>query len=124
MICLDANVLIEIIVGRKNAGACRDYINKTTEDLATTMLTVDLVMYYAEGKKLDTTPIEQFQRQFIWLPLVDADAEWAFRYFANKDFEDGLQIASAKREGCGAFATLDKKLAKKYAQELQIDLIA
>lgn len=124
MICFDANVLIEIIVQRKNAQACRDYINSSKEDMATTMLSVDLVMYYTESNKLDVTPVEQFLRQFIWLSLIDSDAEWAFKHFRNKDFEDGLQIACAKREECVKFITLDKPLAKKYAQNIPIDLIA
>jgi predicted nucleic acid-binding protein len=123
MICFDANVLIEIIIGRKNAGACRDYIGLVAEDMAVTMLSVDLIMYYAEASKLKTEPVELFLRQFIWLPLTDSDAEWAFKRFANKDFADALQIACTKREKCNKFTTLDKSLAKKYADVVAIDLL-
>lgn len=124
MICLDANVLIEIIIERKNAQACRGYVASVDEDMSITMLSLDLVMYYAEKNKLNSTPVEQFLRQFLWLPMSDSDAEWAFKHFANKDFEDALQIACATREGCSKFATLDRGLAKKYTKVMPIDLVA
>ena len=123
MICFDANVLIEIIVDRKNALVCRDYIDAAKDDMCTTMLSVDLVMYYAESNKLAIQPIEQFLRLFTWLPMTDSDADWAFKNFGGIDFEDALQIACAVREGSKKFATLDKKLAKKYASTLPIDLL-
>ncbi len=123
MICFDANILIEIIVDRKNSLICREYIDAATADMGITMLSVDLVMYYAESNKLDIMPIEQFLRLFTWLPMTDYDADWAFMNFAGSDFEDALQIACAVREGSQKFVTLDKKLAKKYASILPIDLL-
>jgi predicted nucleic acid-binding protein len=123
MICFDANVLIEIIVGRKYAQACKDYIDSAKEDMATTMLSVDLAMYYAESNKLDPIPIEQFLRLFIWLPMTDSDGEWAFEHYANDDFEDALQVSCALREGCNKFATLDGPLSKKYPDVIAVDLL-
>lgn len=123
MICVDANVLIEIILRRKSATACRNYIDSTKEDLAITMLSLDLAMYYAESNKLALGPVEQFLRLFVWLSIVDTDAAWAFQYFKDDDYEDALQIAVAIREGCSTFVTLDKSLAKKYSKVIPIDLL-
>jgi predicted nucleic acid-binding protein len=123
MICFDANVLIEIILERKNAKACRQYIDSAQADMTTTMLSLDLVLYYTERNKLTIEPIEQFLRLFTWLPLTDSDADWAFRHFNGKDFEDALQVACATREGCNRFVTLDRRLTKKYAQEIPIDFL-
>jgi len=124
MICFDANVLIEIILGRKNAKKCQQYIDLAKEDMAITVLSLDLIMYYAERNKLDLVYIEQFMRLFIWLPMTDTDAEWAFKQYAADDYEDALQIGCALRERCARFVTLDQGLKKKYAQKLQIDLLA
>ncbi|MBI2009257.1 PIN domain-containing protein [Candidatus Saccharibacteria bacterium] len=124
MICLDANVLIEIVLGRKNAEVCQAYLDSAREDLAITLLSLDLAMYYAEAHKLAFQPIEQFMRLFIWLPMIDADAQWAFEHFAGKDYEDALQVAAASREGCSRFVTLDRNLAKKYPKNIAIDLLA
>lgn len=124
MICFDANVLIEIILERKNAAVCREYIKLAKEDMAITTLSLDLIMYYAERNKLDLRSIEQFVRLFIWLPLTDNDAEWAFKQYAGDDYEDALHIGCALREGCAKFATLDHGLVKKYSQKLPINLLS
>ena len=124
MTCLDANVLIEIILGRKNVAACNEYIASAKDDLAISMLSLDLIMYYAELDKLKLASIQQFLRLFIWLPITDFDAEWAFQHFAGKDFEDALQISCARREGCSKFATLDKSLVRKYSSNFPVQLIA
>lgn len=124
MICCDANVLIEVILGRKHASACRKYIEEAPEDLAITMLSLDLIMYYAERNKLNPTSVEKFLRLFVWLPLIESDAEQAFKLYKGDDFEDALQISCAMREVCSKFATLDKALTKKYSKVLPIDLLA
>lgn len=123
MICLDANVLLEIIADRTNAQACRSFIGNTDKELVTTMLSVDLVFYFVEAKKLQREPAEAFLRKFTWLPLTEADGEQAFRTYDGRDFEDALQIACALREGCSEFVTLDKALAKKYADTLAVRLL-
>lgn len=124
MICFDANVLIEIILNRKNSEVCKDYIGLAKEDMAITILSLDLIMYYAERNKLDLGSIEQFTRIFIWLPITDTDAEWAFKQYLDNDYEDALQIGCALREGCVKFVTLDRDLKKKYSQQLPIDLLS
>src|SRR5260370_93884 len=126
MICFDANTIIEIILKRKRVEACRTTIETAQasgEDLAITTLSLDLVMYYAEAKKLNLKEVEKFLRLFVWLPLTEADAQWAFTHFKGKDFEDGLQIACALRERCGEFVTLDRGLYKKYGMRLPVELL-
>jgi len=123
VICCDANVLIEVILERKHSAACREYIQTAKEDLAITMLSLDLIMYYAERNKLNLVSIEKFVRLFMWLPLTDTDAEWSFKQYAGDGFEGGLQIGCALREGCTKFVTLDSSLMKKYSRKLQVDLL-
>jgi predicted nucleic acid-binding protein len=123
MICLDANVLIEVMLGRSSAAACQKFIDSAKDDLAITILSLDLVMYYAERNKLEFKKIESFLRLFAWLPIVEEDARRAFELYANDDYEDALQIACANREKCKVFATLDKALAKKYDKVMNISLI-
>ncbi len=123
MICLDANVLIDIILDRQHFKACRQYIDLAKDDMSITMLSLDLIMYYAESNKLPLRPIEQFLRLFTWLPMTDADAAWAYAHYKAKDFEDALQVACALRERCKTFATLDAPLSKKYSGQIAIDLI-
>ena len=120
MICLDANILIEVILGRKKATACRELIQRTTDDIAITILSLDLVMYYAEKNKLSLAPIEQFLRTFIWLAIVESDVDKAFKRYTDDDFEDALQISCALRESCTKFVTLDSALAKKYAKDISV----
>lgn len=122
MICVDANILLEVIQKRVRAKACSQFLSNN-EDKAISTLTLDLVMYFAERDKLPWEPIKNFLESFNWLPIVDADAQWAFTNFEGDDFEDALQVACAMREGCNSFATLDGSLSKKYDKAIDINLI-
>jgi predicted nucleic acid-binding protein len=114
MIFVDANVVLEVIEKRPHANTCEQLL-RSTEEKAISLLTLDLVMYFVEKDKIAWEPVKTFLEGFVWLPITDADAQWAFSNFKGDDFEDALQVSCAKREGCNKFATLDKGLAKKYA---------
>jgi predicted nucleic acid-binding protein len=124
MICLDANIVIELLLKRRLAQKCRDYITAVNDDIAITVLSVSIIMYYAEAKQLDLLAVERFLRDFVWLAVVETDTTWAFQHFAGKDFEDALQIATAKREGCQQFVTLDRALAKKHIATMPVELLS
>ncbi len=122
MTCVDANVLLEVIQKRVRAEVCSQFLSNA-EEKAISTLTLDLVMYFVERDKLPWEPVKDFLESFNWLPIVDADAQWAFTNFKGDDFEDALQVACAVREGCNSFATLDEPLSKKYGQAITINLI-
>lgn len=127
MICLDVNVVLEMILKRAQEDICKLHIKRARdrgEDIAITTLCLSITMYYAERHKLDLNEVEQFLRLFSWLPLSESDGQRAFVSFYGKDFEDALQIACAKREGCKEFVTLDKPLAKKYAKDMSVRLLS
>lgn len=123
MLFVDANVLLEIILRRKNAAACEKLLKEHAKN-AISVLTLDLVMYFTEKHGLPWLPIKSFLDSFIILSMTEADAARAYKLFMGKDFEDGIQIACATREDCKKFATLDKALAKKYQSHISIKLIA
>ena len=124
MLCIDANVILEVIEKRTRSGVCQNFLEAAaTGNKATTMLTLDLVMYFAEKDRLDLRLVKEYLDGFIWLPLMPQDAEWAFAHFDGKDFEDGLQVACALREDCNGFVTLDQALAKKYAKQITVRLL-
>ncbi len=122
MIFVDANVLLEVIQKRIRAKSCEQFLSND-KNKAISTLTLDLVMYFVERDKLPWEPVKSFLESFSWLPVTDADAQWAFMNFKGYDFEDALQIACAIREGCSRLVTLDRSLSKKYAQDIVIDLI-
>jgi predicted nucleic acid-binding protein len=99
------------------------YLDTCKVDQAISTLALDLVMFFAEKDKIDLKPVRTFLDKFTWLPITEADAHWAFANYLDKDFEDGLQVACALREGCDTFVTLDQKLAKKYTDKIKIELI-
>jgi predicted nucleic acid-binding protein len=123
MICVDANIVLEIIEKRKNAEICERFLTTVAGERAISILTLDIVMYFVEKDKIVPAPAKAFLESFTWLPVTEADAGWAFEHFDGKDFEDGLQIACAMREGCSTFATLDQGLAKKYTAHLPVKLL-
>lgn len=122
MTFVDANILLEVIQKRTRARACEQFLGNDRAKAIST-LTLDLVMYFIERDKLPWEPVKDFLESFSWLPVTDADAQWAFMNFQGNSFEDALQIACALREGCSSFATLDEALSQKYEQTMMIDLI-
>lgn len=119
---VDANVLLEVILRRARLATCENFLNNN-KDKAISTLTLDLVMYFVERNKLDWKPVKVFLEGFIWLSIIDADAQWAFAQFRGDDFEDALQVACAIREGCNIFVTLDGALSKKYSDNIAISLL-
>lgn len=122
MTLVDANILLEVIQRRKYVAVCESFLNNN-EDKAISILTLDLVMYFVERDKLEWEPVKAFLESFTWLPIVDADAQWAFLNFKGGDFEDAVQVACAVREKCSSFVTLDVPLSKKYAGNIKIHLL-
>lgn len=122
MTFVDANVLLEVIQKRTRLKACEQFLSNDKSKAVST-LALDLVMYFVERDKLAWEPVKGFLESFSWLPVTDADAQWAFMNFKGDDFEDALQVACALREGCSGFVTLDGPLSKKYGQTMVINLI-
>lgn len=122
MLFVDANVVLEVIEKRAHAGACEQML-RNSEEKAISLLTLDLVMYFLERDKIAWEPTMTFLESFVWLPVTDTDAQWAFTHFKGEDFEDALQVSCAVRERCSGFVTLDKSLAKKYANVMPVELL-
>lgn len=113
MICFDANLLLEVIFGRKYSNLVVDYLENTQESIVISALTGHLVVYFGK-KERKISVLQEFLRDFKVLSLESADFEWAFNNMMNDDFEDSLQLAVAVRNGCEQFVTLDRKLYLRY----------
>jgi predicted nucleic acid-binding protein len=122
MIFVDADVLLEVIQKRTRVKECERFLSND-KNKAISVLSLDLVMYFVERDKLPWEPVKNFLESFSWLPIIDADAQWAFMNFNGDAFEDALQVACALREGCNSFVTLDVALSEKYNQTITVELI-
>jgi predicted nucleic acid-binding protein len=113
-IFLDANVLLEIILGRGSEAIARKTLEAHEGNLFISSLTAHLIVHF--GKALVDLPIlRQFLSDYTILSLEGTDFEWAFTNLRNSDFEDALQIGVAIRNGCTDFLTFDKGLYIAYA---------
>lgn len=118
---LDANILLEIILGRSNEQIVRQFIEQRSGNLYISALTAHLVVHF--GKAIVELPvIRAFLSDYTVLSLDNADFEWAFMNSRNKDFEDALQLGVAVRNGCSHFVTLDKGLVATYGSLPSIDV--
>ena len=108
---------------RAHVDACKRIL-RNGEEKAISILSLDLVVYFLEKDKISLEPAKGFLESFVWLPVTDADAQWAFAHFKGDDYEDALQVSCAIREGCNDFVTLDKSLARKYANTIPIELLS
>jgi len=119
---LDANILLEVILSRKNEKLARSIIEENNSNLFISALTAHLVIHF--GQSIVELPIlRSFLGDYTILPLDESDFEWAFTNMRNRDYEDALQLAVAIRNGCNKFATFDKDLATTYKNLPQIKTI-
>lgn len=118
-IFLDANILLEIILGRPKEDTARQFIEKQGDILCISTLTTHLIVHF--GQSIVSLPIlRAFLADYQLFDLTPTDFEWAFANTRNRDFEDALQLAVAIRNGCTRFITFDKTLATAYSDLLTI----
>ena len=122
---LDANILLEIILERRNQTIAKELLSKKDVDLNISALSAHLIMYFGQ-KKVDLQILRQFLGDYTILPLEAADFDWAFTNMRNNDFEDALQLAVAVRNGCANFITFDKPLVETYGslKNISVNLLS
>lgn len=112
-IFLDANIVLEILLGREKDAVARKIVGQHADSLHISALTAHLAVHF--GQAIVTLPVlRQFLADYTVLPLDAADFEWAFANVQNSDFEDAVQLGTAIRCGCAQFITFDKALFKTY----------
>jgi predicted nucleic acid-binding protein len=111
---LDANIVLEIVLGRHNQQLAKDLLFKYSDNLNISSLTAHLITYFGQ-KRVDLPILRRFLEDYIVLSLDSVDFEWAFNNIRNNDFEDALQLSVAIRNGCNSFITFDKSLVDTYA---------
>jgi predicted nucleic acid-binding protein len=125
VIVVDTNIVVEILEKRSKLTAVLDYLKQNQdEEIAISTLTLSNVFYLLENHKVDVPTAEPLLRSYKVISVTAEDADWAFDHYKGTDFEDALQVASARREACAAFVTIDKQLAKKYDAFLPVKLIS
>lgn len=123
MVFLDANILLEIILkDRAKKLQVENFLGTVSETTVISMLSVHLIMHFGRNVRANDEFLEGVIKENELLALTPEDYEWASINEKNKDFEDALQMAAALRVGCEVFVTLDKDLAKAYA-ELPIKIV-
>ena len=111
---LDANVLLEILLGRDNQAVARRMIEDHNGAIAISALTAHLVVHF--GLAIVDLPIlRKFLADYTLLALDAPDFEWAFNNIRDQDFEGALQLATAIRNGYTEFVTFDRNLANAYS---------
>lgn len=119
----DANVLLEVILpDRQRVEAAKQAI-ATAQAQIISPLTVHLYVHF--GQKQDF-PLQQLLANIELFELTDMsqpEVRWAIKHYQNNDFEDALQVACAVLHGCDKFVTLDKPLAQKYRQFIDMQVL-
>lgn len=113
LIFLDANILLEILLERKNDKVARRFIKDNAGHLAISVLTAHLVVHFGT-KVVDLPVLRQFLGDYYMLEMAYMDFDWAFNNARSSDSEDALQLAIAIRNGCNEFVTFESQLFKVY----------
>ncbi len=95
---IDANVLLEILLGRRHEAAARGLIISSVDELQISALTAPLIVHF--GQAIVELPVmRHFLSDDTILDLESSDFQWAFTNIRGNDFEDALQLAVAIRNG-------------------------
>lgn len=120
-IFVDANILLEIVHERTRFDDMVAYIRNHSGRMTISPLTVHLVMHF--GRQIASRQaLRQLLSEFAVLPMTATETNWAFDNICDNDFEDALQLACAINGECDTFATLDARLAKRYAALPQLTI--
>lgn len=125
MVCLDANVLLEVVLRRKHSLQAERAIISLKEKPHISMLSLHLVVYFCQVAHLPFDVIHSALGRVELMDLTGLDYQWAKLNMRDDDFEDALQLAVAIRNGCDIFMTFDKKLHDTYKSlpQLKIQLV-
>ena len=119
---VDTNVLMELFFGRSKSDICIQTLLKFDELYISNLSIVNLY-YFAEKSLVDIQKLEEFIFNWNWLEVSNYQIQNALLIYSQDDFEDAVQISSCIENKIQNFLTLDKNLAKKYADKLKITLL-
>jgi len=119
---LDANIILEILLDRKNNLKARKLIAAHAGKLYISSLTVHIAVYFGQQEQ-ELSVIKTLLSDYHIESLTSQDTEWAFNNVRNDDFEDALQLAVAIRANCQEFVTFDKTLFTTYKDLAAIKVV-
>lgn len=124
MILLDANVLLELLItDRSKKHEVLDWLDNNTDSFCISMLTVHLVLHFGVKDGQTLPDIMTFLADYPKIGLLPEDYVSAMELLADRDHEDALQLAVAKRAGCTGIVTLDKKFATNYQHKIKFTVL-
>ncbi|MEK9196108.1 MAG: type II toxin-antitoxin system VapC family toxin [Patescibacteria group bacterium] len=122
MVFLDANILIEIALGRSRYKKIEKLLSAQS-DTALSILSVHLLIYFGLKSGIDIKLLEAIAEKHQILDITYDDYLWAKKNCVNNDFEDALQVARAIRGGATKVLTIDRDMVKNYGDVLNFELI-
>ncbi|OGL30384.1 hypothetical protein A3F37_00720 [Candidatus Saccharibacteria bacterium RIFCSPHIGHO2_12_FULL_41_12] len=122
MVYLDANILIEIALGRSRYKKIEELLS-VQSNTALSILSVHLLIYFGLKSGIDIKLLEAIAEKHQILDVTYDDYLWAKKNCVNNDFEDALQVACAIRNGATKILTIDRDMVKNYGDVLNFELI-
>lgn len=110
---VDVNVLLTVAFSREGEETAAAALHGVAGRAAVSALTVHIFAYFAR-KAYALATLQDFFAEFRILSVTSEDVAWALTNTQGEDFEDGLQLACAIRNGCSEFITFDKSIASSY----------
>jgi predicted nucleic acid-binding protein len=113
---VDASCVIEILLGREKL----DYVIKKIEiyeKAYISTLSLHLAFHFGRKEQINYEDIVFLIEQFLILDFTEQNYQTAKIIIKNNDFEDALQLATAKDNEIANILTLDSKMSKVYGKK-------
>ncbi len=111
---IDANILIEFMLKRKNFITAESFLLGSSDDLCISMLTVHLVHHFGHKAGISMKLIYNLISNFTVLLLTPVEYDIACSFDYQNDFEDNLQVACCFANQCKVFYTFDQSLYRCF----------
>lgn len=119
----DANVVLELLLGRKNKQAIIKRLTAGGEAFCISPLTVHLCYHFGLAAGISFDTITNLLNTMIILNMDDQVVGRAQDLYRGTDFEDCLQAATAELGNCSAILTFDRKFQKHSGTSLKVEVL-
>lgn len=120
---LDANVLLEIMLGRSRMGGLERLLADEERQFVISFLSVHLCYHFCLKQKVRFEAISDFLAAFEIAGMDGQTIRLAQERFSGSDFEDCLQAACAEAAGCAEIVTFDKRFAQRSRTKVEVTVL-
>jgi len=120
-ICIDANILLDIVAKRDRYSAVIMLLKD--KEIYVSSSSIGIAYYYSRQSGISNTEFREITKNMNIIAVDAGIIDDAYKLALENDLEDAIQIQACLYVGVRTFMTADKQLAKQYSKAIKIELV-